>query len=224
MILHSHIKSYVWWFEEIYGFSHVDYKPPEQREKNINQSFCSESQLDEPSKCSRSGCGVDCNLSFQIGARDTDSLKRKCYCTFNNLREDITSLRAREWSRYTKESKLEKPSSAQEEIERALMQWMFVVLIITFVYLAASRLFHLTLLDDEHDLYNVTGVKSSELDILCNHFEEDPLMTTLHEPYMRKDCKRGKVREISTRSQILIFLIWIRHYCWTTPSMDICFE
>jgi hypothetical protein len=58
----------------------------------------------------------------------------------------------------------------------------------------------------------VTGVKSSELDVLCNRFEEDLLMTTLHEPYRRKDCKRGKVREISTRSQILLFLIWIRHY------------
>jgi hypothetical protein len=89
---------------------------------------------------------------------------------------------------------------------------MFVVLIIIFVYLAASRLFHLTLLDDEHDLYNVTGVKSSEFDVLCNRFEEDLLTTTLHEPYRRKDCKRGKVREISTRSQIFLFLIWIRHY------------
>jgi hypothetical protein len=29
MILHSHIKSCAWWFEEIYGFSHADYKPPE---------------------------------------------------------------------------------------------------------------------------------------------------------------------------------------------------
>jgi hypothetical protein len=58
----------------------------------------------------------------------------------------------------------------------------------------------------------VTGVKSSELDVLCNRFEEDLLMTTLHEPYRRKDCKRGKVREISTRNQILLFLVWIRHY------------
>jgi hypothetical protein len=54
MILHSHIKLCVWWFEEIYCFSPVDYKPPEKRENNITQSFCSEDQLDEPSKRKRS--------------------------------------------------------------------------------------------------------------------------------------------------------------------------
>jgi hypothetical protein len=89
--------------------------------KDISQESAS-SQQELSSKCSRSGCGIDCNLSFQIGTRDTDPLKRKCYYTFNHLCEDIPSLREREWSRYTKESKLEKPSSVQDEIERALMQ------------------------------------------------------------------------------------------------------
>jgi hypothetical protein len=61
---------------------------------------------------------LECRFLFYTHMKPLPVIFLTLSCSYVN----ITSLRAREWSRYTKESKLEKPNSAQEEIERALMQ------------------------------------------------------------------------------------------------------